>query len=976
MSKKRLLAAATVLTLTVSAWGVQAWGAPGRDIQAEDEFPPVRLKHSTVYVAKDQREMALATVGEGGRDLYIVQFTGPVQDGFKEALVQAGAEIGDYLPEHSFLVRMGEQTKATVEGLGFVRGIARYTPAFKLDPALATGDTEQVPVRVTSFLPSTKEVLSAISALGITPEAVDADGATLLASTPQLQQLAASDDVVYVESIRENVPFNDKAAGIIQVPTLWGAGLDGKGQVVAVTDTGLDNGRNDASLHPDFQGQVKALYAWGRSNDSSDSHGHGTHVAGSILGTGAASNGQVKGMAPGAKLIFQSVLDNQGGLSGIPSDLGQLFQQAYQAGARIHSNSWGVPATAGGAGVYDGQSAAADKFIWENRDYAILFAAGNDGDHDRDGKTNYNTVSTPSTAKNVITVGASENLRPDKGQLGDNADQVASFSSRGLTNDGRVKPDIVAPGSWILSTKSSQAPNQNFWAAHNDKYAFMGGTSMATPITAGTVAQLRQYYVEKLGVAPKAALLKASLINGAVAMSAGGSVQDQGWGRVDLNNTLYAGDGKGFKFDNEEHPLKTGESRTYQYNVAGGAPLKVTLVWTDYPAATTANKTLVNDLDLTVTGPDGQAIMGNHALGAGPDRTNNVENVVVAKPQAGTYTVTVKAHNVPQGPQPYAMVVSGQVNGGTSNPKPQPPAGDTQAPSVSLTAPQAGATLSGTATVSAKAEDNSGVSKVDFFANGVWIGAANNAPYALAWDTATVADGTYSLVANAYDAAGNVGKSAPVTVTVANGRQGSTDLTEVFTGTTGASGSTKRYYVDLPANGTLSLDLAFLKGWARLGVQILDPSGKVVGQGSTDAEQGRVDLASLPQGTYTIAVQHTGGSGDYVLTVRHAAPSTTVTATHSGSLDAAGARLTPYAVQLQNAGALNMAVQATDGQADFDLYLADARGQVLAQATSSTLKPETLSAKLGAGTYMLYVVAKTGAGNFRLTVTHPSDGID
>lgn len=976
MSRTRLIAAATALSLTVAAWGVHAWGSPARDALKPDELHPIHLKQATLYLTKETRSAAQSPAGEGQRALYIVQFTGPIQESYKSALVRAGAEVGDYLPENSYVVRMGDQTKQLVQGLGFVRSIGRYEPAYKVDPALASVQGE-AQVRVTTFNGSSKAPLGTLTSLGLKPLSLGLGSVTTMATGENVQRLSESADIVYIEPVRKNALFNDKAAGIMGLPTVWGAGLTGAGQVVAVADTGLDKGKNDKSLHADFQGQVATLYAWGRSNDSSDTHGHGTHVAGSILGTGAASGGQNKGMAPGAKLVFQSVGDAQGGLSGIPSDIAQLFRQGYQAGARIHSNSWGVPATAGGAGVYDGQAAAADRFIWENSDFAILFAAGNDGDHDQDGSPNYGTVSTPSTAKNVITVGASENLRPDRGRHADNATDVALFSSRGLTKDGRVKPDVVTPGTWILSTKSSLAPASNFWAAHNDQYAFMGGTSMATPLTAGTVALARQYYTEQAGITPKASLLKATLINGAVSMGSNVSAKDQGWGRVDLKNTLYPGDGRGFKYVNEDHALATGDGQTFQYTVAPGAPFKATLVWTDYPAAPAADKTLVNDLDLTVTGPDGKVVMGNHMLGGTVDRTNNVENVVIAQPQAGTYTVTVKAHNVPQGPQRFALVVSGKVDGGSdqptpppADPKPEPPGDDKEVPVVSLKAPQGG-TVRGTVSVEAEATDNVGVSKVDLFANGEWIGSASSAPYRFSWDTTKIKDGTYSLVANAYDAAGNVGKSSPVTVTVTNQSQQVSDLTQVFTSAAGTQGALKRYYVDMPAAGSMSLSLKTLRGSASMGVSVYDPAGKVIGQSKTGEGAPSLDLNNLPGGTYTIVVQNLGGWADYALTVRHSAAPTAVTATQTGGLNAMGTRFQTVAVTLGAAGALNASVTGHDGRADLDLYLVDGLGRTVAQATSPNLNPETVSARVAPGKYTLYVVADSGRSDFTLTVNHP-----
>jgi hypothetical protein len=106
--------------------------------------------------------------------------------------------------------------------------------------------------------------------------------------------------------------------------------------------------------------------------------------------------------------------------------------------------------------------------------------------------------------------------------------------------------------------------------------------------------------------------------------------------------------------------LSTNGTTTYSfYAISNTTPLKATLVWSDYPSATAASKNLVNDLDLTITGPTGTVYRGNGGTSA--DRTNNVESVDIKTPGTGTYTITVKGYNVPHGPQPYALVVSGAV---------------------------------------------------------------------------------------------------------------------------------------------------------------------------------------------------------------------------------------------------------------------------------------------------------------------------
>jgi subtilisin family serine protease len=427
--------------------------------------------------------------------------------------------------------------------------------------------------------------------------------------------------------------------------------------------------------------------------------GHGTHVAGSVLGNGAASAGvpgvanPIRGLAFNAKLAFQAVEQELRWkdpadrakygrylLAGIPGDLTTLLSDAYGKGARIHSNSWG----GGDPGEYDEQCEQLDRFMWGRRTFCVLVAAGNDGtDADGDGKINPMSVTSPGTAKNCITVGACENRRPSfngetygewwprdypvqpfrNDPMANDSDTIVPFSSRGPTRDGRIKPEVVAPGTFILSTRSTQiASNNTAWAAFPPSrlYFHMGGTSMATPLTAGAVALIREYLRTKEKMqTPSAALLKAVLILGCERL-AGYSPADvlldnhQGYGRVNLDAVLAAASPAKTLFRDDKAGLRTGQVRKFALNVKSNqAPLRVVLAYSDYPGSA-----LVNNLNLIVTDPNGKRYVGNQsAPGAMTlDAANNVELIQVSRPAAGTWTIEVVGSNVPQGPQPFAWV--------------------------------------------------------------------------------------------------------------------------------------------------------------------------------------------------------------------------------------------------------------------------------------------------------------------------------
>jgi len=276
----------------------------------------------------------------------------------------------------------------------------------------------------------------------------------------------------------------------------------------------------------------------------------------------------------------------------------------------------------------------------------------------------------------------------------DNPSGVVGFSSRGPTDDGRIKPDVLAPGTNIVSCASHALGSGSLWGAYNSNYNYCGGTSMATPLAAGAAALIRQYYRTQRGHVPTAALVKATLINAASDLYPGqygtGAYKEipsarpnnvEGWGLVNLAHLIAPSSPRLFEYVDNTAGLSTGESATYVYNVTDSSePVRVTLVWTDYPASTTASKSLVNDLDLTVTLPNGTVLRGNCTT----DRINNVEGVDINSAMTGSYTVRVSAYNVPYGPQPFAFVFS---------------AGAAPPPTAVITSPAVGTVLDGPVTI-------------------------------------------------------------------------------------------------------------------------------------------------------------------------------------------------------------------------------------------------------------------------------------
>jgi len=691
---------------------------------AGDE-PPLRLHRAILDAHKPGPGAPLAALNATASGSYaIVQFNGPILPTQRAALEATGVTLLEYMPDFAYLVR---GASAQIDSAAHLPGVYRHVPflvADKLAPALlralAHGANEIGAVRVFGWPDGAGALQHELSWLAIDTSAPLTAGEVL--------QVANLPSVRWIEPAGKPRLLNDVARSILHVESAWqGASLFGAGQIVAIADSGLDTGIT-ATLSPDFAGRLVATHVLSDGGDLGDNFGHGTHVAGSVAGAGVQSGadpaqhnyaGSFAGAAPEASLVIQAFETDltTGEIIGLPEDYYTLFDQAYADGARLHTNSWGditgpVTDTEAAYGGYPYGSQRTDQFIWDHPDMAIFFAAGNSGIDGipiipgllcvgGDGVIDSDSLLAPGTAKNVITVGASENLRSSGGLsafpwllvsfcfatnpiaadlTSNNPDGMAAFSSRGPTDDGRVKPDLVAPGTNIVSNRSHYPGATPLWGQHetNPDYAYSGGTSMATPLTAGSGVLVRQWLITRGFADPSAAAIKATLLNTAADIAPGqygeGATQEipyqrpnsvAGWGRVDLG-FITAPDPYDVWVDDHAIGLATGQVVTYTDSltrpldvVDSSQPLRVMLTWTDPPASLSASMQLVNDLDLIVTGPDGAVYHGNNVVSG--DRTNNVEGVVIANPPIGLYGVEVRAYNVPIETQPYALAVGGGV---------------------------------------------------------------------------------------------------------------------------------------------------------------------------------------------------------------------------------------------------------------------------------------------------------------------------
>ena len=705
------------------------------------EAAPIYLKSGTITPgeASGVRQLLGSGGSEGaeagdGRGLYIVQCEPSVAASFRDMLTEAGAKIFAYVPENAFVVQATADVREKIASDIPHTYLAAVKPEWRMDSSVLDaanaaksrkGATRGEGKRYTILLfedAACDEVakriakLDGCSVVSVHPPAIDvvlAEGALL--------EIASWVEVHWLEPYVVPEACNDVAAKLMGVPAnpdAWPGGgsvlgLTGTNQVVCVCDTGLDTG-DLSTINADFAGRVISTYALGRENDWSDLDGHGTHVAGSVLGSGANSGGRFKGTAPEAELVFISVGDSEGTLSGLGTAyFYTLFELAYtnqhgKAGARIFSNSWGdtiytLTSDQEGVGCY-----AVNKFMFDHPDSLVVFCAGNEGvdESPADGVVDAASLRSPGTAKNCLTVGASENERIDEDKYYEmvserlqtepiasdlmasppegNPRGMAAFSSRGPCRDGRTKPDIVAPGTFIVSVQSAVSDYCGFGSC-GDHYIYECGTSMSTPLVSGAAALVREWLQRDKGLEnPDGATIKAVLLAGAQSLAPGqygeGETQEipyaypnnvEGWGEANISNSVANSSGV-LVYDAQV--ICWGEQQTFAFSAMPGEDVTVLMAYTDAPISMLSGNGLVNDLDLVVVTPSGEMLLPN-CIESGLeefscDATNNVEGVRIKCAEPGIYSVFVmgRAVWIPMEPEfiggkknatRYSLVVNG-----------------------------------------------------------------------------------------------------------------------------------------------------------------------------------------------------------------------------------------------------------------------------------------------------------------------------
>ena len=566
----------------------------------------------------------------------ILQFNDLPTSSERAEMEAAGIVLNSYLPQNAFQARISSDAAIINLDRWGVRSVMIIEPAFKMTTSLANRDFPEHALNGDNDI-----LLSVIYQNDLTADqALDvfrSAGADIIGrfskrnqielSVPiaDIEAIAALPEVYFMEAIDPTpVPENDRGrtnhrVNYNQNGSVQYGGFDGSGVVVAMGDDGV------IGPHIDYEGRVDQRYV------DASSGNHGDRCAGIIFGSGNYDP-DGRGNAPGAYLFAYEPFDNV--------DSSDSHYDVHQV--RITSTSYGNGCNAG----YTSYASFADETIYDNPGLMHVFSAGNSGTSN----CNYgagagwgNITGGIKVGKNTLAVG---NVQFN--------DALANSSSRGPADDGRIKPDVCAVGTSVYSTVDVNS------------YASSTGTSMACPGVAGSLATMYQAFKETNGgTEPTSALMKGILMNSAEDLGNPGPDFRYGYGRVNARRaqkTILEGN---FFQDS----ISTAELDSFNITLPGSVgEVKILLYWNDVEGSPFASTPLVNDLKLVVKDPSGaswdpwvldhtpNATNLNANATRGVDNMNNVEQVTLDFPAAGTYTIEVSGASIPNGPQPYVVV--------------------------------------------------------------------------------------------------------------------------------------------------------------------------------------------------------------------------------------------------------------------------------------------------------------------------------
>lgn len=574
---------------------------------------------------------------------YLVQFMTQPIEAMQEHLSSIGVRLLAPFPDHAYIVHMDGPTASETKALPFVRWVGRYHPALKLDAAVADrmvrGDSG--PERYSVMLMQSGSTMQDLVAERVRMTGGEVELTTqgrrmvVRLNRMGLMRVAAMKEVLFIDEPGEKEDDLDIARQISGADAVEAVrGYSGEGVRAEVMDSGL------RTTHTDFVANPPLIHV---GNGSSTFHG--TAVYGIVFGDGT-SDSRGRGLIPDAEQpIFSSYIT----LGDRFAHTARLVDPSGPYRAVFQTNSWGNARTFN----YTTISADMDEILFEN-DILILQSQSNAGDQD----------SRPQAwAKNILSVGGVRHFNT----LDRSDDQWNFGASIGPASDGRIKPDLWHFYDLTFAPSSSS----------NTSYTEFGGTSGATPVTAGYMGLIYQMWADGVfngagpgqnrdvfDARPHMTTAKALAINTAHQYPFSGTSDDknrvhQGWGMVDVENLYDIAESNNFLLPvvvDESLVIGPTEIQTIPVATDGSAPLKITLVYADPPGTPGAARHRVNDLTLRVIGPTGTVYWGNHGLltgvwstpGGSANEVDTVENVFIQNPQAGTWNIEVRADEIVQ----------------------------------------------------------------------------------------------------------------------------------------------------------------------------------------------------------------------------------------------------------------------------------------------------------------------------------------
>ncbi|HEU0247477.1 MAG TPA: S8 family serine peptidase, partial [Gaiellaceae bacterium] len=647
--------------------GTQAAGS-----QEPPERKEIKLRFATFDPLLDgPPDIPDPLVAPAASDVYLVQFAAQPLDEQKDRIRGLGARIFFYVPDHAYVVRMDDETREAVENLPFVRWVGPYHPAYKLEETLVKRLTEP-PVTGEDSMPrySIMVLERGGETQGIVAEAIKRLGGTVEATTEQGFRLEASlDDGQLLEVVRMGeILFVDLWAApeddMDIVRQISGAdfieaagGYTGQGVRGEVMDNRL------RTTHQDFQATPPIIHAGNNMpTESCSGNGHGTCAYGVVFGDGAG-NTQARGLLPDGQGIYADrsfVADRY-------AHTAELVDPTDDFRAVFQSNSWGGGLTT----AYTTVSAEMDDILFLN-DIVVTQSQSNNG----------NQSSRPQAwAKNIVSVGGIIH----QNTLDRSDDAWGGGASIGPAADGRIKPDLSHFYDATFTTSSTGDAN----------YTNFGGTSGATPITAGHFGLLFQMWADGVFAGapgaggdvfdsrPHMTTAKALMVNTAFQYPFVGAGDDptrihQGWGMADLQNSYELARQHGWQLPllvDETAVLGPGDTDSYPLDVgADDCFLRATMTYADPMGNPAATEARVNDLSLRLLSPGGTTYWGNNGLitgtastsGGASNTVDTVENVILPTAELGTWTIEVLGDEIVEDGHPetgatdadYALVVT------------------------------------------------------------------------------------------------------------------------------------------------------------------------------------------------------------------------------------------------------------------------------------------------------------------------------